>query len=271
MELMEKVKRHHQLVAEHMGVSEDSFELVYTVLIGSQNYCCDIETSDIDTCTLVLPSFTDFTYNHDTYKTEFEVDDGKCVIKDARECFRLLRRPSPNSIEWFLGPYRYCNPLYENIVNHYLDNEKTMFYMTHCNYQNMINSCIGTAKGMLNRNMSLEKRFGHALRLYEMLSRYCASKEAFCYLPLRTGDAELVRELKRGRRYPYHTDEYFETEIQSFINAMEEYASTNPYPSNHEEIEHEGAFLSTRFQDTLMVKYMTEMTRGIDEFSDDIT
>lgn len=161
-DIMTAVKRHHWLV-ENKG-----FEVVMTVLIGSQNYKLDTENSDIDTFSFILPSVADLAVAAAPKSGEFEVEDGKCMYKDIRLALNLLKKTSPNSVECFLGKYRYYNPVYTSILETYLDNEDVLDYMIHCNYSYMLYAMAGMAHQLTKRNMPAGKRYSHALRLYSM-------------------------------------------------------------------------------------------------------
>ena len=77
---------------------------------GSYAYGTNIETSDVDTFSFVMPSFEDLAFAREPVSGEFEVEDGKCVYKEIRIALNLLKKTSPNSIEYFLSYYQYHNP-----------------------------------------------------------------------------------------------------------------------------------------------------------------
>lgn len=227
MNFEEEVRKHHEMVKKMI---DGRGQVIFTTAFGSQNYGIDTGESDVDTVTFVFPSYDALVMNTDAMRFEHEVDNGKCVVCDIREGLRLLRKPSPNSIEWFLSPYIIIEPQYEAIVRNYLDNNKRMYYMTHCDVHNFLMACYGCSRGLHSRNMPAYKKFGHALRMQEMQQRYITDRyNPFKYLRLRPGDRDMIRDLKRGIRLPYQTDEYFEEEIQAISEWCHERAETFDY------------------------------------------
>jgi len=181
-DVMSAVKHHHRLV------EDKGFEVVMTVLIGSQNYGLDTENSDIDTFSFILPSATDLAVAAAPKSGEFEVEDGKCMYKDIRLALNLLKKTSPNSVECFLGKYRYYNPVYADILEKYLDNETILNYMIHCNYSHMLYAMAGMAHQLTKRNMPAGKRYSHALRLYSMSDTFFDSIQSGYLLELLPRD-----------------------------------------------------------------------------------
>ena len=190
-DIMSAVKHHHGLV------EDKGFEVVMTVLIGSQNYKLDTENSDIDTFSFILPSVTDLAVAAVPKSGEFEVEDGKCMYKDIRLALNLLKKTSPNSVECFLGKYRYYNPVYAGILEKYLDNETILNYMIHCNYSHMLYAMAGMAHHQLTkRNMPAGKRYSHALRLYSMSDTFLDSIQSDYLLELLPRDYQEAFDAK---------------------------------------------------------------------------
>ena len=169
--LYEAVFRHHKAV-EDMGAL-NGMTPVFTVLIGSQNYGLDTPASDVDTFTFVFPNLENFLKGNFVKSTEFQIDEngGKCMIKDIRDGFNCLRKSSPNSVECFIGKYRYPSPIYEDIFHKYSD-ASNKFSITHCDYFHMVSSCLGMAKQVKNRNMPLGKKVSHAIRMEDLCDKY---------------------------------------------------------------------------------------------------
>lgn len=160
--------------------------VVMSVLIGSQNYHLDSNESDVDVYSFIFPKYENFIKDTKLINFEHEFEDGsKIVAKDVRLIFNLLRKPSPNSIECFTSHYKVYNPLFEKVLGFYLDDDWTLYYLTHANYTNMINAIAGCARGVHGRNMTIGKQFSHILRLHDMLIRYLDRKYKPCeYLEL---------------------------------------------------------------------------------------
>lgn len=170
--LLTKVKQHHYIIEKLLP--ENS--LVMTVLIGSNNYGLDTAKSDIDTFTFILPSFRELALAEVPKSGEYEVEDGKCMYKDIRLAFNLLKKTSPNSVECFLSKYKYEDPRYQDILDKYLKNEKYLNYMVHCNYYHMLDAMAGMACQLTKRNMAPGKRYSHALRLWDMSDKFLMNR-----------------------------------------------------------------------------------------------
>jgi predicted nucleotidyltransferase len=168
-EILEAVQNHHNNVVENYKRREA--EVLMTVLVGSQNYNIASETSDIDTVSFVLPSITEIALLHDPIATEYELDDGKCIIKDIRAALNLLKKTNPNSVEWFCSNYNIYNPNYEHLLKKFFDKKHRSEFL-YCDLFQMENSCKGMAKQLKNRNMPAGKKYSHALRVRDMFVSY---------------------------------------------------------------------------------------------------
>ena len=164
-----KVVNHHNIVQNR--VMENGNVVLMTVAVGSQNYGLDTPESDCDTFSFILPDFLSFIRGDAPKSYEFEVEDGKCMVKDMRLALNLLRKPSPNSVECFVGQYKVYNAAYKKVFDIFF-NDNHLFYMTHCNYKHMFDAICGTIKGMEGRNMSYGKKASHVLRLASLFNRY---------------------------------------------------------------------------------------------------
>jgi len=167
-DILKRVENHATQV-KHF-IHDPGYQHIMTVLVGSQNYNLDSENSDIDTYSFIAPKIEDLIYGKEPISKEYDVEDGKCVVKDIRLGLNLLRKPSPNSVECFASDYKYCEPAYNDILQLYLN--EAIQLMIHSNYKNMVDAIAGTARGLHGRNMTEGKKFAHCLRLREMYKRY---------------------------------------------------------------------------------------------------
>lgn len=164
-----KVVNHHNIVQNKE--MENGNVVLMTVAVGSQNYGLDTPESDCDTFSFILPDFLSFIRGDAPKSYEFEVEDGKCMVKDMRLALNLLRKPSPNSVECFVGRYKVYNAAYKKVFDTFFHDD-LLFFMTHCNYKHMFGAICGTIKGMEGRNMSYGKKASHILRLASLFSHY---------------------------------------------------------------------------------------------------
>ena len=149
MEVMNLIHAHHEYVKN--AADEYGYKYVLmTVLVGSQNYNLDTPNSDVDTYSFVLPSYFDIITNKPLVSLELTLsDNSKAYVKDIRLAFNLLRKPSPNSVEYFLSKYKvYDNPAFDQVFETAFYGFDELYYLTHANFQNMINAIVGTIKGL---------------------------------------------------------------------------------------------------------------------------
>lgn len=245
---MKEVKEHHEFI-KSLG-----YEVVMTVLIGSQNYRLDNDNSDYDTFTFILPSERDLYLGHDPISGEVEVADGKCMYKDIRLALNLLKKTSPNSLECFVSKCRYYEPKYVSILTKYLDNEITLNKMSHCNYEHMLYAMAGMAHQLTKRNMSAGKRYSHALRLYSMKDNFLNFTNTFQLLKLLPRDYQEALHAKRDTMESH--DAYYNDGCVSIANILDECRDTFKKTPIQQAIEVEGLKLIEEMQQELMHYYI---------------
>ena len=252
-DIHEAVKRHHRLV------EEKGYEVVMTSLVGSQNYELDIETSDVDTFSFVMPSFEDLAFAREPVSGEFEVEDGKCVYKDIRIALNLLKKTSPNSIEYFLSYYQYHNPKYEMILYSYLGNESYMNSMILCNHYHMLYAIEGMARQLTKRNMPAGKRYSHALRLSSMVDVFTSSIQVanlLLPLPRDLNDARVAKRNTEDYMCAYYDEECAKI-AQKLSNVRANFVITDYLKKT----EKEGIRLIELFQKDLMSTYLKQLMK----------
>lgn len=230
-----------------------------TSLVGSQNYDLDDVHSDIDTFSLIYPSLGDLALARDPYAGMFEAEDGgHCEVKDIRLALNLLRKTSPNSVEYFVSKYKIYNPIFEDILKEYLEDNSKLWPMIHCNYSHMLYAMAGMAHQLIKRNMPAGKRFAHAVRLDNMYYHFMNSLNAGAVLDLRMGgdrDMALMAKRDPGGEEEYNamcvaTAEQLDSFKDQFI-LTEEMAATQQY----------GLALIDSFQWKLFKKYLMETNK----------
>ena len=158
--IQEALHAHHDKVKE-------KYHVVMTVLCGSQNYRLDTESSDYDTFTFVLPSMADIAMLKEPVSTMTEDEYGHIEIKDIRLALNLLKKTSPNSVEWFATKYRIVEPEYADLFDTYITPETLR-----CSTKHMMAAIGGLAHQLTKRNMSPGKRYSHLLRMECMVDNY---------------------------------------------------------------------------------------------------
>lgn len=249
MNVIERVKQHHNLVQAHYP----NYTIIFTSLYGSQNYGLDNKDSDIDTCTFILPPFLNFICGTPAISNELEAEDGKCVVKDIRLAFNLLRKPSPNSIEWFLSDYQHYESAYASIFRKYLDNGYNRQMIIHCDYRNMINAIVGTATGLHGRNMTSGKKYSHIIRLINLASKYIGSIENSHYFLLPKQDREIAL-LAKTTPAEYSFQENIDAGIQELKNIFQYFR----YSETFQDEEKLAQYIVNNFQTELFNRYLKE-------------
>ncbi len=248
------VKRHHDAVAAK------GYLVVFTALVGSQNYDLDNEKSDVDTFSFIYPSLNDLAMGKDLYSGMFEFEGGHCEVKDIRLAFNLLKKASPNSVEYFTSKYKIYNPIFEDILKEYLDDNTKLWNMVHCNYVHMLDAMAGMARQLSKRNMPAGKRFSHALRLEDMFYHFMNSANASAVLELRTGgDRDLALAAKRDTLA--ENEEIYNRECEQIANRLRSYKENFSHNDEIERIEQFGRALINSFQWKLFQKYLMETNK----------
>ena len=229
-----------------------------TSLVGSQNYNLDTENSDIDTYSFILPSFEDLARGEPEKAGLIFADDGHCNFKDIRFALNLLKKASPNSVEYFASKYKVYNPLYKDVLEPYLEYEPNLWCMIHCNYGHMLGAIAGMARQLTKRNMPAGKRFSHALRLDDMVYNFFNSEDEVApILELRPGgDRDLALHAKLDTDPA--NDNYYNTECEAIANKLAEFANNWTTNQFYESDEQDGMKLINELQEELFKKYLME-------------
>ena len=162
-----ELKIREALTMHHYAVAKD-YDVVMTVLVGSQNYGLDTEKSDFDTFTFVLPTLRDIATLRDQVSTTREDEYGHINIKDIRLALNLLKKTSPNSVECFASPNRIIDAGYYDSIMQLLSNP----YNLRCDTRHMMMAIGGMAHQLSKRNMTPGKRLSHILRMHCMVHNY---------------------------------------------------------------------------------------------------
>lgn len=126
-EIEDRLKE-HWIALERLGYNSDN--IVGIFLYGSQNYGTDIETSDVDTKCLVVPTFEDIISNE--VKNNKTIDFGKsgiCTVIDIREYIKEVKKQNINFLEIMFTNYYIINTKYRPFWNQLVsEREKLVKY-----------------------------------------------------------------------------------------------------------------------------------------------
>lgn len=252
--ILAAVKRHHELVASK------GYFVVMISLIGSQNYDLDTEDSDIDTFSLIFPSLRELAHAEEPKAGLIFAPDGHCNFKDIRVALNLLRKTSPNSVEYFASKYKIYNPKFQAILSEYLDKNERLWTMIHCNYNHMLYAMAGMAHQLTKRNMPAGKRFAHALRLDDMLYHFFNSHNAGAILEMRPGgDRDLALAAKNDK--DKNNEENYNRECEEIAEKLDRYKDSFKMDDQIRSTQEGGLVLIDGFQWSLFNKYLEEVNK----------
>lgn len=107
---MAEVKSHMEQVERWCSKKPSSPTVWVTMLYGSQNYGLDSADSDVDTKTMLLPSFNMVLMDTARVSTEVRMTDGSLDnCKDLREMFGNYMKGNINFVETLYTPYYVTN------------------------------------------------------------------------------------------------------------------------------------------------------------------
>ena len=180
--------------------------IIGTFLYGSQNYNLATSTSDVDTRTLIIPSFNDIVLSNKEIAIEKCLDDGShSNIEDIRHFARALRKQNICFLEILFTDYFKINPVYKYIWDKLLDYREEIARM---NPGNFVRAITGKSVQQHDKVLgsSLTNKLGYngkalamLLRLEYMLEKYIAG------LPFK--DCLVVDEHTKDRILTYKISE----------------------------------------------------------------
>ena len=106
----------HEQIARHRNFAETLYkpeQIVGVFCQGSTNYGLDVETSDVDTKCIVVPTFKDIVLARKPVSTTHVLPNNEhCDGKDVRLYMETFRKQNLNFLEILFTPYFSINPLY---------------------------------------------------------------------------------------------------------------------------------------------------------------
>lgn len=210
---MDKDERIMKRVQEHYNyLQQKGYEIVFLALQGSQNYGLDIYDddymSDVDTKSVVLPSFEDFVYNRRPESETIVLDNNEHIdVKDVRPMFENYKKQNINFVETLFTKYMIINSKYKDLVELLLENREGI---AHLNYNQALKCMSGMSmeklkalkhpypatKDKIDKFGYDPKQLNHILRINDFIKKYTERKSyAECLIP---DNKEWLIEVKKG-------------------------------------------------------------------------
>lgn len=178
--------------ANYDATVNNGFEVIGTFLQGSQNYKCDVYTSayhsDVDTKSIILPSFDDFVRGKMPYSSTLHlVEDGQTDVKDVRPMFEMFKKQNISYVELLFTKYYKVNEKYADLWWYVVDlREKIARLSPTLAVKSMMGQSMEKLKALehpyptliekINKFGYDPKQLHHIVRLNEVIKRYIAGE-----------------------------------------------------------------------------------------------
>lgn len=181
------------------------YEVVGVFLFGSQNYNCDIETSDIDVKAVVIPTPEQMITGNIKISKSLIRTTGELTVFDIYSFIKSLKKQNINFLETLFTPYYILNPKYESIYTQLISARECIARLNewagvHCIQGCILNKQKKVFHSVPSNEKSIEKygfdnkAVADMIRLLEFLENYLQGKSYVnC---LNCSQANFIREIK---------------------------------------------------------------------------
>lgn len=167
--IMDRVKLHYEKAIEHYGKEN----VLGVFLYGSQNYNCDLETSDVNTKCILVPDLYHLAIKpYDIKHLHIPREDGDFEICECMPIQHMVanwKKQNPNFLEILYTNYCIINQDYwyewQNIVN-------MRESIAHYDINKGLKSIAGQALHTIKENPNSGKKIGNGMRLMYLLKAY---------------------------------------------------------------------------------------------------
>lgn len=223
--IMSRVQVHYERACRHYG--EDNVLGVF--LYGSQNYNCDLETSDVDTKCILIPNLyhlaiEPYATNHLHVYREENKDPEVCECMTIQHMMENWKKQNCNFLEIMFTPYCIINPRYYEIWNNFLVKENYRELIARYDVRRGILSMAHQAINTIKRNPMFGKAIANGVRLTHYLENYTQGMPYRNCFWLSEEDAMIVRAFKMGARGVRYVDApNLIAALEDFIQAADDY------------------------------------------------
>ena len=217
--IIRRVSLHYNYAIQKYGAEN----VLGVFLYGSQNYNCDLETSDVDTKCILLPDLYHLAIKpYETKHLHIPRDDGEYEVC---ECMTLMhmcanwKKQNPNFLEIMFTEFYVVNPAYADRWNHFRFEcrEKIARYDIRQGVMSVAYQALHTIK----QNPMDGKKIGNGYRLMNLLFSYDRGEDyAHCLVPLED-DVAKIKRLKSGEEEVL--PDYADSLILYFVSMIEVY------------------------------------------------
>ena len=225
--IMKRVSAHYERAVEHYGENN----VLGVFLYGSQNYNCDLETSDVDTkCILISDLYHLVVSQYKTNHLHLYVDNREesevCECMTIQHMVANWKKQNPNFLEIMFTRFVRINPKYSHEWANFLIKENYREEIARYDVRGGVLSVAHQAINTINQNPMNGKKIGNAIRLVRLLENYTMGVDYEHCLSWQV-DSTMIREFKAGKKevLPEHANLLL-TRLEEFIDN----AATYPGP-----------------------------------------
>ena len=250
--IMARVAAHYNRAIQHYGAEN----VLGVFLYGSQNYKCDLETSDVDTKCILLPdlyhlAIKPYETKHLHIPRDVEGEYEVCECMTIMHMVANWKKQNPNFLEILFTEFFIVNPTYARQWDNFRFEwrEKIARYDIRQGILSVAHQAIHTIK----QNPMDGKKIGNGYRLMHLLCAFdFGVAYAHCLVPLED-DCEKIKRLKSGEEevQPH----WAETLIQYFESMIKVYEEKEILKDNSVSLALEN-FILLMLQDRLDFDYM---------------
>lgn len=190
MDTIEKVRSHYD------AAIQDGDFVLFTGLYGSQNYKTDLPTSDVDTKTIVLPSFYRMVFGMANAIRERHMPDGSLMkVMSLQDYSRQIMKGSINFVELLFTDYFVVSDDGKEIFTWLRDNNERL---ARINPNGTLHACMGhlmrNFKEYQKHNEDEAKAVSNIFRLAQFMKNY--SYELMTYKECLIVDSFYCRDIR---------------------------------------------------------------------------
>ena len=215
-----RIAAHYNRAIQHYGVDN----VLGVFLYGSQNYGCDLETSDVDTKCILLPdlyhlAIKPYETKHLHIPRDVEGEYEVCECMTLMHMCANWKKQNPNFLEIMFTEFCIVNPAYARMWDNFRFEwrEKIARYDIRQGVMSVAHQALHT----IRQNPMDGKKIGNGYRLMHLLCAYDFGVDyASCLTPLED-EAAQIKRLKSGEEevLPHYADaliQYFDSVIEAY-------------------------------------------------------